>query len=212
VVRQLVYFHNIQFLVARSATTAGGLFVTMAIHSINLAEVTQGIADYVVRLGRALTSSELYEFIYDHIIEKYPNATMGEVSNLHRVVREAIANQTQAHTFEQDQQAKRRAKVDQFRKAYSRNPFDNDQQDYSFSFTVNPETFKRMTEDPQPNYADYVAVPGWDNWSAPSSYNKFHGGNGGFKYCRPFNIKGRHWNVNRFELIPFKFIPSSLCL
>jgi hypothetical protein len=161
----------------------------MATITINLAEVTQGIADYVKRLNRALTDTELYEFIYDHIVEKYPNATMGEVQNLHRVVREAINQQAQAHTFEQDR--------------------------YSFKFKVDPETFRRMTEDPitgYTNYADYVAVPGWPNWSAPSTYNKFHGGNGDFKYCKPFNIKGKRWNVNEFELIPFKFIPSSLCL
>lgn len=193
----------------------------MAIHTINLAEVTQGIADYVVRLGRALTSSELYEFIYDHIVEKYPNATMGEVQNLHRVVREAINNQAQANNYEAHQRGKRQhwqqfkggnPFANNYGAKYTGTDWSDDQQGYSFKFKVDPETFKRMTEDPHVNYADYVAIPGLTGWSAPSSYNRYHGGNGAFKYCRPFNIKGRHWNVRQFDPIPFKFIPSSLII
>lgn len=198
----------------------------MATYHVNIAELTQGIADKIAALKRALRADEMYEYITDHIVGKYPNITVGELDNFRREVIKAISKYQEAQQFESQQRAKR----DQWKQFENRQPYTrfnsgrwNDsqediQQPYGFKFKVNADMYERMTghkwEEPEDktNYANYVKIPGLTGWSAPADYNKYHGGTGAFKYCRPFRIKGRLCNADKFELIPFQFIPSSLCL
>ena len=183
---------------------------------------------------------ELYTYVTDHITGRYPNIKMGELNklqhevldkiNLHfETLQEMKRKQEEADRFAAHQKAKREhwksqgfnygtGQAEYYANTYGTD-FSKDQQDYSFSFNVDEETYKRMTEDPKPktNYAAYVSIPGLQNkytgnWSAPEGYDKYHGGTGAFRWCRPLIKKGARINAKRFESIPFQFIPSSLVL
>lgn len=227
--------------IARTVTPQqAGFSIVMAQHHIDINKLAEGITEEIRKLRRALTAIELYTYVTDHITGQYPNIKMGELNklqhevldkiNLHfETLQEMQRRQQEADRFAAHQKAKREhwkrsgfdygtGQAGHYANTYGTD-FSNDKQDYSFSFNVDEETYKRMTEDPKPktNYAAYVRIPGLENkytgnWSALAGYDKYHGGTGPFKWCRPLIKKGAHINAKLFESIPFQFIPSSLVL
>lgn len=220
----------------------------MATYHIDIDELRIGIGIQVMRLNRALTASELYEYVNEFIVAKYPDILMGELSLLSR---ETIGKINERERFEELQRARKRHwdrytgcgsttasdSASEYERRHQQQDKDFEQrmreqyvygadfgkesepkkqtsEDYSFTFKVDEAAYEQLTGSEWRNKVSNVQVPiqGLTGWSAPVGYNKYNGGNGDFKLCRPLPKKGTRLNTKAFESIPFQFIPSSLII
>lgn len=157
----------------------------MATYHINIAEITQGIAEQVAKLQRALNAVELYEYVTDCIVGKYPNILEGELQNFRREVIKAINTYTyqESQWFDAHQRGKRDhwnkfdARQERWKQSYrssaSASEYAKQYQQMDSDFEKYKNDLHEWEEKRKTNYGTYVSIPGLTGWSAPAGYNVF---------------------------------------